>query len=105
MTTKAHARIVLTDAELATVRSILDQHLPGIPVWVFGSRAKGTAKPYSDLDLALLAPQPLSLQALAEIREAFDSSDLPMRVDLLDWASTAPGFRQLIEADHWVIRP
>ena len=41
LTTKAHARIVLTDAELATVRGILDQHLPGIPVWVFGSACWG----------------------------------------------------------------
>lgn len=31
------------------IQRILRQHLPGVEVWAFGSRAKGAARPYSDL--------------------------------------------------------
>ena len=37
----------------AMVQDILRRHAPDCDVWAFGSRARHTAKPYSDLDLAL----------------------------------------------------
>jgi predicted nucleotidyltransferase len=80
----------------AIVRSILKQHLPGREVWAFGSRVKGTAKPYSDLDLAVLGNEPMGLALQAQLAEAFDESDLPWRVDVLDWATTSESFRALI---------
>jgi type I restriction enzyme S subunit len=74
-------------------------------VWAFGSRAKRNAKPYSDLDLALITPQPLSLDQLATITDAFATSDLPIRVDLVDWASISRAFRKLIAQDKVVVQP
>lgn len=41
------------------VQHILQKHVPGHAVWAFGSRVKGTAKPYSDLDLAIITDTPL----------------------------------------------
>ncbi|MHB1099339.1 MAG: nucleotidyltransferase domain-containing protein, partial [Burkholderiales bacterium] len=38
----------------AIVRGILQKHVPQYEVWAFGSRAKWTAKEYSDLDLAVI---------------------------------------------------
>ena len=73
-------------------------------MWAFGSRAKRNAKPYSDLDLALITRQPLSLDQLASITDAFATSDLPIRVDLVDWASTSEAFRKLIEQDKVVVQ-
>ena len=35
--------------------------MPNRKVWAFGSRATGTTKPFSDLDLAILGDQPLCL--------------------------------------------
>jgi predicted nucleotidyltransferase len=78
------------------VRDVLQQHLPGREVWAFGSRVKGTAKPYSDLDLVVLGDVPLELALQAELAEAFDESDLPWRVDVVDWATTSDRFRALI---------
>ena len=44
----------MRDAEAAIVRGILLRHLPGrARAFVFGSRAHGGARRYSDLDLAL----------------------------------------------------
>ncbi len=89
----------LSPQELATVHHILAQHVPGREVRVFGSRARGHAKPYSDLDLVLMGASPLPLTTLGLLKEAFAESDLPWRVDLVDWASTAPEFQRHI-AEH-----
>ena len=81
------------------VQGILQKHLPQHEVWAFGSRAKWTAKLYSDLDLAVMTDQPLSLDVSAALTDAFAESDLPWRVDVVDWASTSVAFRQIIERD------
>ena len=95
--------IDITPRDWAGVLRILHEQVPGIEVWAFGSRAKRTAKPYSDLDLALITREPLTLQQLAAITDAFATSDLPMRVDLVDWAATAETFRSIIERDNVLI--
>lgn len=83
---------------------ILHEQVPHLEVWAFGSRVKRNAKPYSDLDLALITQQPLSLAQLADIIDAFAASDLPIRVDVLDWASTSEAFRRHIEQDKVVVQ-
>ncbi len=83
---------------------ILRSLVPGGEVWAFGSRATGSAKPYSDLDLALIGETPLPLDTLAALREAFSESDLPWKVDLVDWATTNATFRKLIEARRVVVQ-
>ena len=87
--------IDLEAKHLATVRGILLRHAPGLPVYVFGSRAKGRAKRFSDLDLAVVTDQPMDGSALARLHEAFDDSDLPIMVDLVDWNRSTPEFRML----------
>lgn len=87
------------------VQRILATHLPGREVWAFGSRTKGTAKPHSDLDLVVITEQPLSLQVQAALTEAFSESDLPWRVDVVDWATTSDAFRQLIASHKVVVQP
>lgn len=86
------------------VSRILEKQIPGIEVWAFGSRARRTAKPYSDLDLALITDKPLSLAQLASLTDAFDSSDLPVRVDLVDWASASEAFRRAIQLDKVLVQ-
>ena len=88
----------------ADVVRILREQIPHMEVWAFGSRAKHTAKPYSDLDLALITLQPLSLDQLATITDAFATSDLPIRVDVVDWASASDAFRKLIAQDKVVVQ-
>lgn len=71
---------------------------------MFGSRANGQARSVSDLDVAILGDQPLSLQVMGDLREAFEESDLPFRVDLVDWAITSDEFRQIIQKQHQVLQ-
>lgn len=68
------------------VEAILHAHVPGREVWAFGSRARCCAKPYSDLDLAIMGEEAISLDTLAALNEAFAESDLPWKVDVVDWA-------------------
>lgn len=86
------------------VRGILHRSLPGHEVWAFGSRAKHTARRYSDLDLAVITHAPLASAVMAELIDDFSDSDLPWKVDVLDWATTSEGFRAIIERDKVVLK-
>jgi uncharacterized protein len=88
--------IDLPPAQIATVKSVLNAIVPGVAVYAFGSRVNGRAKRHSDLDLALQAEGPLNWQQLAQLREAFEESDLPIRVDVVDWAACSPQFKACI---------
>jgi type I restriction enzyme S subunit len=85
--------------ELALVQSILAIWLPMHEVRMFGSRARGTPKPYSDLDLVIMGDTPVPMATMGQLRDALADSDLPWRVDLVDWATTSPEFRAHI-AQH-----
>ena len=80
------------------VRDILQRYVPDREVWAFGSRAKWTAKEVSDLDIAIIGDKPLSIALTADLREAFQESALPFKVDIVDWANITPSFRQVIQA-------
>ncbi|WP_260338182.1 nucleotidyltransferase family protein [Vibrio ponticus] len=50
--------------------------------WIFGSRALGTFKDSSDIDIALEGSE-LSLSVVAELQDRLEQSSLPYKVDLL----------------------
>ncbi|MBF0180068.1 MAG: nucleotidyltransferase domain-containing protein [Magnetococcales bacterium] len=88
----------------AILRTILQHYVPDREVWAFGSRAKWTARQYSDLDLCVLGDRPLDLGVQATLEEAFRESDLPFKVDVVDWATTAEGFKKIVRADRVVVQ-
>jgi uncharacterized protein len=63
----ANLPLELSTTELATVKAILARHVPGAEVWVFGSRATGQSKKYSDLDLCIKANHPLGLDVMSAL--------------------------------------
>jgi predicted nucleotidyltransferase len=86
------------------VLHILREQVPGLEVRAFGSRAWRVAKPHPDLDLALMTPQPLTLAQLPAITDAFETSNLSILVDVVDWAATSEAFRRIIERDRVVVQ-
>ena len=83
------------------VLNILRANLPAsTKAWVFGSRATGRARRYSDLDLAVDAGRRRTLDETARLSEAFSDSDLPYRVDLVDCHDIDDRWRQTIEAER-----
>lgn len=97
-------RLVLGSAELASVRSFLQRYLPGVEVRAFGSRARGSAKRASDLDLLVMCDEPLSSRAHALLADAFAESDLPFKVDVVDASTAAPSFLEQILEPSIVIQ-
>jgi predicted nucleotidyltransferase len=69
----------------------------GVRAILYGSRARGEGRSFSDIDLALSAGDravPGSL--IARLSEAFEESRIPFRVDLLDLFSASPALKEAI---------
>ena len=83
--------------QLAMVRAILAEHVPHAKVWAFGSRVLGTAVRFSDLDLAVEDVEVMSLRTFGNLRYAFQESNLPISVDLLDMRTVKGPFKKIVE--------
>lgn len=81
---------------------LLNDYLPGVTVWVYGSRIRGTARPQSDLDLAVFAAAEQK-RSVAALKEALEESQLPFRVDLFVWDEIPAQFRDNIQQAHVVL--
>ncbi len=64
-------------------------------VFVFGSRAAGKAKRYSDYDIGIIGKKPLPSKTKVLIEEALEESDLPFKVDVVDFSQLSPGFKEV----------
>jgi predicted nucleotidyltransferase len=83
------------------VLDILRAHLPqSTKAWVFGSRATGRARRYSDLDPAIDSGRQLTLDETARLSAAFSDSDLPYRVDFVDWRGIDDRWRRKIATER-----
>lgn len=91
------ASIDLKPADRTLLDQLIQQHLPGVEIWAFGSRIRGAAMPNSDLDLvAFNAAQP----AVGNLKEAFAESDLTIAIDLHSWEELPEKFQENIKADY-----
>ena len=99
-------RLDLSERDRKEVVRILNTMAPGIEVWVYGSRINGTAYEMSDLDLVFRGREmePIDVTILAAVRNAFSESNIPILVDVLDWAQIPESFRQEILADYMAFR-
>lgn len=95
--------IDVSSAQLTLVKKILSEHVPGLIVWAFGSRVRGNVKKYSDLDLVLITDKPLPLTKMTAIQDAFSESNLPWRVDVVDWSRLDQSFQEVISDGHEVL--
>ena len=92
---------ILPIADRAIIGSLLQPLLlmSSAELILFGSRARGDATPTSDIDIALRAPQPLSPDLLSVAREALEDSNIPFKIDLLDYATLPAELRQAIDRE------
>ena len=97
------ASLGLSPSHAALLEQLLAEHLPGVTVWAYGLRVKGSAQPNSDLDLVALAPPGLK-RRVSELREALEESNLPCIVDLHVWDELPASFQDNIHAGHLVVR-
>ena len=82
---------------LRIVHDVLARYLPdGVRVWVFGSRATWMTKDSSDLDLALEADGDIPAQSLSALETAFEDSELPFAVDIVDTKRIGARFKRIV---------
>jgi predicted nucleotidyltransferase len=92
--------IGLEERHRGHIRAILGEYLEGqrgVCVYVYGSRVKGTAHKFSDVDLAIESENPLDGHLLPMLCNAFAESDLPYAVDVVDLAHVTPIFRANVD--------
>jgi predicted nucleotidyltransferase len=97
--------IAVAENEMKIIIQILQKYITDGEVRAFGSRYKHTAKPYSDLDIAIIKhnQKEMTIAELAQIKEAFEESILPYRVDVLDYWGIHDEFRAIIDSGYEVL--
>jgi predicted nucleotidyltransferase len=89
---------------LETIKRILAEYVGDCEVRAFGSRVIGPAKDHSDLDVAVVARNKIKRRAKMLLREAFEESDLPFRVDVIDYNAVSDEFRAIIDAKYDILQ-
>ncbi len=100
------ATLHLPERYLQMVLAILQTHLSSAEVWAYGSRVNGDYYEASDLDLVVRQPEDLSRQQLnlGEVIDAFSESNLPIIVQLVDWARIPGDFHAEIAENYVVVQ-
>lgn len=64
-------------------------------VFIFGSRAAGKARKFSDYDIGVKGQKPLDFKKIALIKGELEESDLPYRVDVVDFSTVSKKFENI----------
>lgn len=100
MAVEPSRQIDLAPEHRAQVLGIIRNRLPDARIWVYGSRARGRARRYSDLDLMLDDHgKTIPTRVMGDLDEDFDESNLPIIVDLNDMALTDDSFLDRVRKD------
>lgn len=65
-------------------------------VWIFGSRARGNFKPFSDLDIVFENQEKFPQGFLSKIIEAVEESNLVIKVDLVSFDDLAESYKESV---------
>jgi len=85
--------------------NIFDTITVPVEVWAYGSRVNGDAHEGSDLDLVIRAPdlKKLPLNVFLDVKEKIRECNVPIVVQLFDWARLPESFHENIKAQHEVL--
>ena len=99
-------RLHLLPRHRAQLEALLNEHLPDVEVWAYGSRVNGQSHDGSDLDLVLRGPglQEIDLDALADFSQALHDSTIPFLVEARDWARLPERFHREIEREYVALK-
>ncbi|EKE14798.1 MAG: DNA polymerase beta subunit [uncultured bacterium] len=64
-------------------------------VFIFGSHALGNAVKFSDIDIGIQSDKVIDLIELSAIEEVFEESDLPYKVEVVDFSTVSEQFKKV----------
>lgn len=89
---------VIKEYKIKIIR-VLKALFPGVKIYLYGSRARGLHREWSDIDLALDGGHVLERYDLGEAREILEGSRVPYRVQLVDLNAISPEFKEAVKKD------
>jgi predicted nucleotidyltransferase len=97
--------MLIREKDRQTLLQIFDSVDEPIEVLAYGSRVNGNAHNGSDLDLTVRRydRQPISPNILTIFIDKIRNSNIPILIDIHDWATLPPNFHCQIEKQHEVI--
>jgi uncharacterized protein len=77
--------------------SVIRRHLPDTAyrVFLFGSRATGSAGERSDIDIGIEGPVPVGRAALAAIEDELEEAPTLYTIEIVDFARVSEKFRRV----------
>lgn len=81
------------------IKTSIKNILPNVKIYIYGSRVKGTAQKYSDVDIAVKCPTKIPFEKILKLKAYFEDSTFPYQVDLIDLDSISEKFSNLIKDD------
>jgi len=88
----------LEDRHINFIKETLKQYVPNpeAEFYIFGSRADGRYKKYSDVDIAVNSPD-FTLDNKLKLLSYFENSAFPYEVDIVDLNNITEDFKNLIK--------
>ena len=78
---------------------IIHRQLPSCRIYLFGSRARGTNHPGSDIDLAIDEGARIPIEIIGMIQETIEESQIPFFVDVVDFRAVSQEMREQIKKE------
>ncbi len=92
-------KIALTKHEIEVIKKTIENLLgKSVQIILFGSRVNGTARKFSDVDIAVSQETKIHTEKLNQTKEKL-SQKLPYLVDLIDLKSISKEFREVVERE------
>ncbi|WNE41610.1 MAG: hypothetical protein AM1032_000350 [Mycoplasmataceae bacterium] len=93
------SKLQIEKEDLTILKNILSKY--PYHFYAYGSRTKGTARKFSDLDLCYY--DNLSWEEVGELREDLANSNLLLIVELVSWNKMRPAFQDNIKNDLLIL--
>lgn len=90
----------MLDQDKRMLINIITKRLPGVKIYLFGSRARGDFRPTSDIDVALDMGKKIDEAVVRAIKEAVEESSIPFTVDIVDMYAVSEDFKKHIMKDR-----
>ena len=88
---------MLNQNELNQIRSIVAEFIDmnKFKVFIFGSRALGSARKFSDIDIGIEGKTKVPGFLISEMEEKFEQSDTPYTFDIVDFSTVSSKFKTI----------